>query len=354
MLTNVPEISMKEYLQMLRFTIRNQRNLLIIGSAGSGKTEAAKEIASEVGYEVVYLNLSVLEAPDLIGLPMLSKEGRVNYALPSFFPLESSNKIVLLIDEADKAKPELQNPMLELLQFRSINGRPLNIEACVLTGNLPDEGAHAGLISTALTNRCFTFKLETDFESWQTWAVSKGVNSLVVAFLGRHPDLLRSVSKHDDPTEYCRPSPRAWTLAGQDLDAAEGESIDIMTNIVAGRVGHAAAVKFKVWLEHYRIIEPKIKLLIEKGTHPDLSGEAIDRIFIYGIAAATAIRKHNQKDKVQKIAKNTFAFLETLPPEIQIGAVRSALDLKFIEKFGLSSVPEVMKVYTRIHDVMKG
>lgn len=354
MLTNVPEITMKEYLQMLAFTIRNQRNLLILGAAGSGKTEAAQATAEKMGLNVVYLNLSVLEAPDLVGLPMLSSEGRVNYALPSFFPLESKDKIVLLIDEVDKAKPELQNPMLELLQFKSINGRKLNIEACVLTGNLPDEGAHSGLISTALTNRCFTYKLETDFESWQAWAVDKGINSLVVAFLGRHPDLLRANSRSEDPTEYCKPSPRAWTLAAMDLDAANDESIEIMTNIVAGRVGHSSAVKFKVWLEHYRVIEPKIKALIEKGTMPDISHEGIDRVFIYGIAAATSIRKFNTKEKVQKVAKNSFAFLETLPPEIQIGAVRSALDMKFIEKNGLSAVPEVMKVYTRIHDVIKG
>lgn len=353
MLTNVPELSMKEYLHMLAFTIKNKRNLLVLGSAGSGKTEAAKSTAEKLGYEVVYLNLSVLEAPDLVGLPMLNKDGRVSYALPVFFPLESSNKIVLLIDEVDKAKPELQNPMLELLQFRSINGHALNIEACILTGNLPDEGAHSGLISTALTNRCFTYKLETDFESWQSWAVDRGINSLVVAFLGRHPDHLKGKNKSEDPTEYCKPSPRAWTLAAQDLDAAQDESIDIMSNIVAGRVGHSLAVKFKIWLEHYRVIEPKIKALVDKGVIPDISNESIDRVFIYGIAAATSIRKFNQKEKIQKVAKNAFAFLETLPPEIQIGAVRSALDMKYIEKNGLSAVPEVMRVYTRIHDIIK-
>lgn len=354
MLTNVPEITMHEYLNLLEFTIVNKRNLLILGSAGSGKTEAAQALTERLKMKCVYLNLSVLEAPDLVGLPILTKESRVDYALPIFFPLESSEPTVLLIDEADKAKPELQNPLLELLQFRSINGRKLNIESCILTGNLPDEGAHSGLISTALTNRCMVFKLETDFETWQEWAVNAGVNSLVVAFLSRHPNLLKPTGKLDDPTEYCRPSPRAWTLAGFDLDATPDMSLDMKTNIVAGRVGSSSAVKFRVWLDHYQVIEPKIKALIEKGVMPDIQSESIDRIFIYGIAAASAIRKFTVKEKVQKAAKHAFQFLEILPPEIQIGAVRTAFDIRYIEKFGLTSIPEVMKVYSKINASLKG
>jgi MoxR-like ATPase len=172
MLTNVFEIDQSTYKNVLKFNIRSGGNLVVLGMAGTGKTEMAQDSITEEGFEYVYLNLSVLEAPDLIGLPIITADKQVDYANPRFLPrMDITPKpMVLLVDEIDKAKPELQNPLLELFQFHSINGTKLNIQAIIATGNLPEEGAFSQPISHALTNRCKVFKLTHSFESWRDWA----------------------------------------------------------------------------------------------------------------------------------------------------------------------------------------
>ena len=109
MLTNIVEIPQDTYMAALRHNVRTGGNLMIFGQAGTGKTEMAQQAAEQEGFGVYYLNLAVLEAPDLLGLPFITDEGSVDYATPKFMPLEGKvpRKVVLLVDEIDKSKPEL-------------------------------------------------------------------------------------------------------------------------------------------------------------------------------------------------------------------------------------------------------
>ena len=122
MLTGVHNIDQATLATLYRFSIESGGNIMIFGAAGCGKTEMAVQAAASKNREHVYLNLSVLEAPDLMGLPMIDPETKLSeYATPRFLPLKGSRPqgVVLIVDEIDKRKPELQNPMLELFQFRA-------------------------------------------------------------------------------------------------------------------------------------------------------------------------------------------------------------------------------------------
>ena len=345
MLTNVPTVGMERYLKLLSHTMTTGGNLMVLGMAGTGKTESAKSIAEAQGFDVVYLNLSVLEAPDLLGLPMIDADKTVTYAAPRCVP-RSGKKRIFLIDEVDKSKPELQAPLLELIQFRTINGEDVAMQASILTGNLPDEGAHSQLISTALTNRCLVYRLQHEFEPWRLWALSASLNPLVVGFLIKNPQLLSVAANPDDPTAYCRPSPRSWAAAARELDAARSQDSDLLTDLVAGRVGEDAAVKFKVWLDHYRVIEPIVDKVMA-GKPVKVDDLSIDKVFVLAISLAGQVRSTTPKN-AKEIAKRCFNVINEFPPEVQIGAVKASLDMATIQKLGLHAVPEVMSVYHRI------
>ena len=60
MLTGVFEIDQATYKQTLAFNIRSGGNLLVLGMAGTGKTEMAQSSCVDAGFEYIYLNLSVL------------------------------------------------------------------------------------------------------------------------------------------------------------------------------------------------------------------------------------------------------------------------------------------------------
>jgi hypothetical protein len=364
MLTGVPQINQSDLSIMAKFTIKNGTNLIVFGNAGIGKTEIAMQACDELGYAFKYLNLSVLEAPDLIGLPNVNSLGKTTYAPPDGFPLLSENvkECVLLVDEIDKAKPELQNPMLELFQFRSINGNKFKFRAVLATGNLPDENAHSQTVSHALTNRCQVYQVTHSFEAWQTWAVEAQVNPLIVGFLSRHTNELLQPPPEGDETAYNHPSPRAWTLAARDLIAADRESLDFQQFVIASRVGAPAATKFRVWLEHYRHIQPQIDDLVKDGKHPD-KNMSLDRLFVCAIAGVDSIMdlsrtmaQSKSKDEINKkmvtTTTNVFNWLKVLPSEVCVGAVKSTLSMKAIADNGLTKIPTFMEVFTKIRKAM--
>jgi MoxR-like ATPase len=370
-LSGIYEVGQGTTKELYKHTIQNGTNMVVFGPAGGGKTEMAIQAVKETGLKHIYVDLSVLEAPDFIGLPTIGQSragGKfVEYAAPEFMPCkdmqaDEAEPVVMIFDELDKSKPELQNPLLEVFQFRSVNGRELNVKAILATGNLPDEGAFSQPVSHALTNRCSCYKMVLDFDSWQAWAVTAGINPLVVGFLSRNPEQLLMAPPEGDPTAYCHASPRAWTLAARDLDAASTKEVEFQTMLVSGRVGTGAAANFRVWLDHYRHIEPYVDKLVKDGkAPPEMS---IDKLIVCAISATGAIAKETRsqkggskkkdQEKVHKITGHVMKWLSKTPSEIQIAAVKNSLDMDLIRDYNLTKAPGFMDVINKTRNVLKG
>lgn len=380
MLTGVQELDVEQLESVTDFTIEQGTNLMVFGPAGTGKTEIGEQRADAAsarglisGY--IYLNLSVLEAPDLVGLPYRIEEslrtgdgvtetrrGKTAYAIPEKFSyLGDGLKKTLVCDELDKARPELQNPMLELFQFRSVNGIKLNIRSVYATGNLPDENAFSQPVSHALMNRCSVYKVVPSFDPWMKWAVDSGINALVVGFLSRNTNLLLQPPPSGDDTAYCHPTPRAWAGAARDLDGASGKSVDFQTILVAGRVGQPAAAQFRVWLDHHRHIEPYIDALVKEGKDPGREISGMERVFVFGIAGANAIVQACQrvdaadersKRDAQKVlvrtVDNVMKWIGNISTEYAIGALKSVLTMDLITRHRLMEIKSFMDVFVKI------
>jgi hypothetical protein len=388
MLTGVNDIDIDTYEGLLDLVCLEGGNLLVIGQAGIGKTEIPYQRAAKHGLGVVYWNLATQEAPDLVGLQIIKDDKGVpivQYASPEHMPIKERfpKPVIVVVDELDKCKSELQNPLLEIFQSVQngeggrLNGRELNIRALVSTGNLPDEGAFSKPISHPLTNRCLTYKLTSSFEAWRDWAVRSNVNPLITAFLSKNTDYLSMKPVVGDPTAYTRGSPRAWTHAARDLDKlakmkAEGlkkfgsatEEIAFQTIMVAGRVGTGPAVKFRVWLEYFKKIEPLVEKLVASGTLPtdrELDSMESAEAIVYCVAATQAIVDASKKSKdaaeqkkeVHRVANNVAKLLKIVPPENQIAAVKSVLESQFVKDMDLTKCPDLMAVYTKVRKVTK-
>jgi hypothetical protein len=374
-LPGVYEINQGETMDLFRFACNAKSNVLVLGPAGGGKTQMAQQAAAESGYRHIYIDLSVLEAPDFVGLPVVTKtkgaDGRdinfVDYATPRFMPtcdsVDTSEKpFVLIFDELDKSRPELQAPLLEVFAERSINGRKLHVGGIMATGNLPDENAFSQPISHALTNRCSVYKMMVDFPSWQGWAVKAGVNPLVVGFLSRKQEWLLKPAPEGDPTAYCHPSPRAWSNASRDLDSAgDRVSPEFQFKLVAGRVGVGAATQFKVWLDFYREIEPFVDALVREGKSP--GNLSVDKLIVFAISAAGQIasacrhgsaqvqagksKKAQEQEKILKVTKNVCGWLSKQDTEYQIAALKNALDMELVREWNLVQSQEFMVAVQR-------
>lgn len=345
--------------------------MMVFGPSGCGKTEIDMQAVEELDYGLVYLNLSVLEAPDLLGLPNVDeKEMVTRYALPAAFPRSPATREkghkgkILLVDEIDKAKPELQGPMLELFQFRSINGVPLDFDAVLATGNRPDEGAFSLPVSKALTNRCKVYQMSPLFGPWQEWASSVNLNGLIVGFLHRNNEYFYRPDKSGDATAYCSCSARSWSNAARDLDYAQDSGENDYTfqqNLVAGYVGVEAATKFQVWLEHYKEIYPMIDALVNHGKAPNVENTTMDKIIVTAIAAGQEISKRCENptpskkeiEDVKKVVKNVSSWLKKCQPDVQIASMKSTLTVPKITAYKMSEVSDFMEIFKTINKAFK-
>lgn len=266
---NLPEIDQEQAMYLGKFFIRSHQNLFLFGRRGVGKTHIIIQAAQECNYKVNYINLSVIERPDLAGYPDINSLGDViNFKSPAFLPklLENAKPdSIILFDEVDKAPPEVTAPLLEILQFGRINGNKINVASCILTGNLINEGSYSNQISNALLDRGAKYILSFNFEKWVDWAKSNDVHDLILGFLRSNPEF--ACGKIEDSC-YASPSPRGWTLASEALVKAKKfkiVDIDTVTQIISGFVGNEAGIKFKIWYEYYRKFEPFVHSLIESG-----------------------------------------------------------------------------------------
>jgi hypothetical protein len=359
---NLQEIDQEQALNLSKFFIKSQQNLFLFGRRGIGKTHIAIQSAKECNVKINYVNLSVIERPDLAGYPnMSSSDDIISFKSPSFLPPLLPNQTadsIILFDEVDKASPEVTAPLLEILQFKKINGKNINALSCILTGNLANEGAYTNLISTALLDRGAKYTLSFNFEKWVDWAKSNSVHDLILGFLRSNPEF--ACGKIDD-SYYASPSPRGWTLASESLfKARELKIVDIetVTQIISGFVGAEAGLRFKIWYEHYRRFEPYVISLIDSGRmNLDYAGLSPTEQLVFVITACYQAKQKMFQD-LNKI-KNKFSSLENLCKflvnskvdyEVQVMGLYNSFDFDSVIKNKLYECKPFFELFNKISE----
>lgn len=358
---NLQEIDQEQALNLGKFFIRSQQNLFLFGRRGVGKTHIAIQAARACNIKVNYINLSVIERPDLAGYPDMHSDGDlITFKSPSFLPPlnERSADSIILFDEVDKASPEVTAPLLEILQRKSINGKSINVISCILTGNLANEGAYTNLISTALLDRGAKYILSFNFEKWVDWAKANHVHDLILGFLRSNPEF--ACGKIED-TCYASPSPRGWTMASEALvRAKELKIVDIetVTQIISGFVGGEAGTRFKIWYEHYRRFEPFVHTLIDSGNLTINYQELTPTEQVVFVITACYYAKQKVFAETGR-SKNKFAHLENLCKfligskvdyEVQVMGLYNSFDFDMITKYKLYSCKEFFNLFTKISE----
>lgn len=338
---NLQEIDQEQALNLCRFFIKSEQNIFLFGRRGVGKTHIAMQAALDCGFKINYINLSVIERPDLAGYPDIHAEGNVVvYKSPHFLPtLKEDEKIdsIILFDEVDKAPNEVMAPLHEILQFKKINGKPINAACCILTGNLASENTFSNEISLAILDRGAKYILQFNFDKWLEWARINNIHDLVLGFLSSSPELACGLT---ESTCYATPSPRGWTSVSDAIFKARNlkiSDIDTISNVVSGFVGQEAGVKFKMWYEYFRKFEPIIISLIETGkcAIDYASLEPTQKIMFCVSACHLAklrfIQESKNKPKYHCI-ENLCNFISenNVEPEIQTISISNSFPVEFV------------------------
>jgi len=347
---NLEKLSTKQLQDNIQATLDVGGNLAVFGRRGTGKTKIALHQVKQAGMTLVYMNLAVLERVDLGGYPeIMSPDPNrkyVKFLLPSFYEMmiEGDQKVVAVLDEVDKADPSCWAPLLEFVQFRSINGRHLkNLHATLMTGNLISEGGNRPCLP--LLDRTEKYLVEADVVSWLDWAGAEGkIHPSVTAYLRDNPDNLCGAA--DPQNRYGDPSPRAWENASNLLWAGEklGWSTNVLMNKVCGCVGKSVGVDYSNYYTHYQVLLPMVNDVYEgRDVH-----KAYDKLTPSEKLICCMIicsRMANQLDEsvdgsIPNSAKYVGRFMQQITFENVLVAVRSQIQLFRIVKYNLDDHPD--------------
>jgi len=360
---NLEKLQTKELSEHVRASIAIGSNIAIFGRRGTGKTEISKQEIKNAGMHEVYINLSVLERVDLGGYPNIAASQLhkkfVDFLLPQFYePMINGNKgVVVLLDEVDKADPSLWAPLLELVQFKSINHTPLpNLRSVIMTGNLISEGGSRP--SLPLLDRAEKYLVEADSNSWLEWAGKAGrIHPSITAYIADHPkDLFGDVDPED---RYADPSPRGWAKASSILYNGEEFkwSVDRLTKKVCGCVGKAAGIKYSNYYKHYQQLLPIVSDIyqgkdVEKKYNSLEPSKKLVICMIVCARLASHLDKYADKGElppeVQAYVKHVGCFLQKVNCEDVVVSVRSQLNVKRLSFFELDIHPDWEKVFNKI------
>lgn len=229
--TNLVALNAKELKEFLNHIIENNRflqeqnktpvSIEVVGESGIGKTSAIVQLAKELDFNFVKLNLSQIEEiGDLVGFPIRQfeiqrneesnkiwvdenvldekfKQGyyttglnRMSYCPPEWISGKEKGGI-LLLDDWNRADMRFIQAVMELIDRQQYISWSLPKDwHIILTAN-PDNGDYlVSSIDNAQKTRFITVQLKFDTECWAKWAEESQIDGRCINFLLLHPELV--------------------------------------------------------------------------------------------------------------------------------------------------------------------
>ena len=227
-------------IEVLDVAYRARRPVLLEGSTGIGKSQIVSEFARGRGLGVVVLDLSLLEPPDLVGLPVI-EGGRTRYASPAELPSQGCG--VLMLEELNRAEIPVMQPALQLLSARRLHAYELPEGwTCVAAINPEDGDYQVNRLDPALRSRFLQLSVCADRDTWLGWAARTNV----------HPVITRIARDHADVFEQA--PPRSWTYASDllhVLGSEERENREFLRLALRGYLPASWATLVAEAMSHY-------------------------------------------------------------------------------------------------------
>lgn len=190
--------------EKLDFWCKNGLNVLFIGAAGVGKTARVKETFERNNLRYKYFSAATMDPfCDFVGVPKVVKDedGKeyLDYILPR--DMRDGKVEAIFMDELNRAHKKVINAVMELLQFKSINGRPFPNLKVIWAAINPEDGEDVYQVTPldkAQKGR-FEVHVNVPFKPDREWFVLKYGEHLAKAALDWWSQLPEPTKKEIDP-----------------------------------------------------------------------------------------------------------------------------------------------------------
>lgn len=281
----------------------------IWGPPGIGKSEVVRQVADELKLGLIDVRAVLLDPVDLRGLPKINGDGMAHWCPPAFLPREG--KGILFLDELNAAPPLVQAACYQLILDRKLGEYELpDGWVIIAAGNRETDRAVTSRMSSALANRFVHIDFDVDVNDWIDWALGKGLQTELIAFIRFRPTLLHQF----DPkrNEKAFPTPRSWEFTS-DVLAAGNSKIEL--DLATGIVGEGAATELMAFLKVYRNLPNPDVILMD----PKSASVPQDPATLYAICGSLANKASDQN------FERVITYSNRLPDEFSVLLVRDAV-----------------------------
>jgi hypothetical protein len=293
---------------VLALAFRAKRPVLLEGPTGIGKSEIVRQVADRLGVGMRVLDLSLLEPPDLVGLPVV-RDGRTSWAVPESLPTEGEG--ILMLEELNRAERYIQQPALQLLTARRLHEYTLPPGwVCFAAINPESADYQVTSLDRALRARFMNLAVRADRAAWLAWAQLGSVHPAVVALAQTHERIFDDVP------------PRTWTYVGQvlsTLSPAELADAGLLRDALGGYLPPA-------WVEVVLGVKDHHRGAPRFDVRAVLSAYAPDSPFA---AEVRAFRDKGQTDRLDELVTRLVPLLQG--PEAGVLAAKGMLSLGAFE-----------------------
>ena len=252
--------------------------VLLWGEPGTGKSASIASVCRELGRPLETVIGSIRDATDIGGLPVRTDSG-VSLVPPDWAVRSSEfGRSVILFDELTTCAADVQAAILSVVLERRVGSLKLPESVSFVAAANPAGSGGFRPLSPPLANRFCHLEWVADPHAWAVafrggWprpilpkvppereTSTRTWTDRVATFISRRPELLQSPVHQDRSRAWA--SPRSWAMARHLAAAAEAACapVDVLFLLVAGCVGHGAAVEFLAFVADDDLVDPETAL----------------------------------------------------------------------------------------------
>lgn len=291
-----------EFIDGLRENFRTGTSVILQGGVGIGKTSIAIEIGKYEKRNIYVFHFARHSATDSV-ITYIDNNGVMRNAINEDFKKAFTDaKGIVIIDEIDKADPQMLNIMLSVLYERTFEGIVLaKSTAIIATCNQQYDRNSITLGQAGITRVCYVDMdsllkdMDTNNIYYKYWmryvAHERNIDSRIVSFLSLEKNASYLYKTTEDVMQFS--VPRTWELLSNNIDWLLRIKNNIVKQMFAdGYIGADAATHFIEFVELYLDMPDAEKLL---DNYAQCNILTIEKKVIAIDIVASYINKHPQR-----------------------------------------------------------
>ncbi len=322
----------KELIELVKLCYKADQPVLLVGKHGVGKSELLQQATQELKINFICRDLSLMEPPDLVGMPNLS-ESRTHYFPPAFLP--SEGKGLLVFEELNRCPSYIRAPCLQLLTARTLNDYilPKGWLPCAAI-NPSEESYDVQDLDQALLSRFVQVGVKAGRKEWLEWANEQKLHNKVLSFVSKMPKIFNG---QDDKS-----NPRAWVKIAKTLAVNEDLHNVIVQTAISGLVGPMWCSSFVQFFNEADLPPTSVAELISRLSTNDDFLTLVDEWMTAGrtdlIDSTAYVINLLLQDKEQY-----FDLIENQQAKLKLNSIISELPPDLVDKDRLTQLKEEEK-----------